>query len=114
MCLLFTVRHKALQLTLKLLLLLLLLWLYSPLLGLGRLFQFLSPVHNRPRLLGQGISLSQGPYIHTEQHKYRTKAQNTAIHALSGIQTHEPSFQAREDSSCLRRAATVISTLKLT
>jgi hypothetical protein len=27
---------------------------------------------------------------------------NTNIHALSGIQTHDPSFQASEDSSCLR------------
>jgi hypothetical protein len=62
------------------------LWLYSPLLDLGRFFSFLilhtvgrtpwtgdQPVA-RPqsvRLLGRGISLSQGRYLHTEQHKHR-------------------------------------------
>jgi hypothetical protein len=50
-------------------------------------------------LLGRGISPSQGHYLHTE-HKHRIN-KHTDIHALSGIRTHDPSVQAREDSSCL-------------
>jgi hypothetical protein len=46
-------------------------------------------------LLGQGISPSQDRYLH----KHRI---NTDIHALSGIRTHDPSFRASENSSCLR------------
>jgi hypothetical protein len=53
-------------------------------------------------LLGWGISPSQGLYLHIEQHKHRINAHNTDIHALSGIQTHNPSVQMSEDSSCLR------------
>jgi hypothetical protein len=47
------------------------------------------------------ILLSQGRYIHTEQHKHRINA-HTDIHVFSGIQTHDPSVRACEDSSCLR------------
>jgi hypothetical protein len=53
-------------------------------------------------LLRQGISPSQGLYLHTEQHKPRINSNNTDIHALSGIRTHDPSVRAGEDSSCLR------------
>jgi hypothetical protein len=53
-------------------------------------------------LIGWGISLSQGRYQHTEQHKHRINAHNTNIHALGGIRTHDPSVRASEDSSCLR------------
>jgi hypothetical protein len=49
----------------------------------------------------QGPGLSQGRYLNTGQHKHRIKA-HTDIHVLSGIQTHDPSFRASEDSSCLR------------
>jgi hypothetical protein len=52
-------------------------------------------------LLGRGISLSQGRYRHTGQHKHRIKA-HADIHALSGIRTHDPSVRANEDSSYLR------------
>jgi hypothetical protein len=45
------------------------------------LFQFLNP--KSVRLLGQGISQWQGPYLHKEQH--------TDTHASSGIRTHDPS-----------------------
>jgi hypothetical protein len=61
------------------------------------LFQFPNPIH---RLPGQGIRSSQGHYLHTEQHKQNTCTQ-TDIHASSGIQTHNTSVQASEDSSCL-------------
>jgi hypothetical protein len=49
-------------------------------------------------LLGQGISPSQCPYLHTEQ-------THTDIHGSSGIWTHEPSFRVGEDGSCLRPRA---------
>jgi hypothetical protein len=52
------------------------------------------------RLLGRVISLSQGRYLHTKQHKHIINVNN--IHALSGIRTHDPSVRAAEDSSCLR------------
>jgi len=49
-------------------------------------------------LLGRGISPTQGFYLHrtTQQSKTRTH-----IHAWSGIRTHEPSFRAAEDRTCL-------------
>jgi hypothetical protein len=52
-------------------------------------------------LLGRGISMSQGLYLQTGQHKHRINA-HTDIHASSGIEDHDPSFRASEDSSCLR------------
>jgi hypothetical protein len=39
----------------------------------------------------------------------QNKRTHTDIHALSRIRTHDPRVQAHEDSSCLDRAATVIS-----
>jgi hypothetical protein len=49
------------------------------------------------------ISLSQGRYLHTGQHKHRINTHNTDIHALSGIRTHDPNLQASEDGSCLQQ-----------
>jgi hypothetical protein len=74
------------------------LWLYSPLLGLGGFFTFLTYTFSRP--LWTGISPSQSRYLHTEQHKRGIK--NTDIHALSRIRTHDPSVRAREGNSWLR------------
>jgi hypothetical protein len=54
------------------------------------------------RLLGRGISLSQGLYLHAEQHKHTINAHSTDIHALSWIQTQDPRVRTNEDSSCLR------------
>jgi hypothetical protein len=53
-------------------------------------------------LLGRVISLSQGRYLYTGQHKHRINA-HTDIHTLNGIRTHDPSVRASEDSSCLRQ-----------
>jgi hypothetical protein len=53
-------------------------------------------------LLGRGISLSQGLYLHTGQRKHRINAQNADINALNAIRTHDPSVQESEDSSCFR------------
>jgi hypothetical protein len=49
------------------------LWFHSPLLDLGSFFSF-SIYTQSVGLLGQGISLSQGRYLHTGQHKHRIKA----------------------------------------
>jgi hypothetical protein len=48
------------------------------------------------RLLGRGISSSQGRYLHTEY-------THTNIHASSGIRAHDSSVLAGEDGSCVRR-----------
>jgi hypothetical protein len=52
-------------------------------------------------LPGRVISPSQGRYLNTGQHK-NNKHTHTDIHILSVIRTHDPSFRAGEDSSCLR------------
>jgi hypothetical protein len=76
-------------------------WLYSPLLGPGLFFSFVILFTQTVRLLGCGISSSQGRYLHTGQHKHRIKA-HTDIQALSGIGTHDSNVRASEDSSCVR------------
>jgi hypothetical protein len=52
-------------------------------------------------LLGRGINLSQGLYLHTGQPKHRINV-HTKHPCLSGIRTHDHSVRASEDSSCLR------------
>jgi hypothetical protein len=49
-------------------------------------------------LLGRGIRLSQGRYLHTEQHKQNKR---TDIHASSGIRTHDPNVRAGEEVSTI-------------
>jgi hypothetical protein len=73
----------------------------APLLGPGLFFSFVIIFTQTVGLLGRVISPSQGRYLHTGQHKHRINA-HTDIHALSGIRTHDPSFRASEDSSCLK------------
>jgi hypothetical protein len=90
-----------------LLLLLLLLLLYKPFLGFGCFLSFLTPMLT-VGLHGRGIRPSQCHYLHTGQHKHRMNVHNTDIHSPSGIQTHNPSVRASEDSTC---AATVTSRL---
>jgi hypothetical protein len=49
--------------------------LYSPLLDLGRFFQFLNPIwYTVDRTPWTGISPSQGLYLHIGQHKHRINA----------------------------------------
>jgi hypothetical protein len=50
-------------------------------------------------LLGWRISPTQGLYLHKTTQYRKTQ---THIHALSKIQTHNPSIQAVKDSTCLR------------
>jgi hypothetical protein len=52
-------------------------------------------------LSGRRISPSQGRYLYTEQDTHRINA-HTDIHALSGIETHDPSVRASEGSPCHR------------
>jgi hypothetical protein len=82
-------------------------WLYNPLLGPGLFYIYVIFFTQTVGLLERVISPSQGRYLHTRQRKYRINA-HTDIHALSGIQTHGPSPQAREAFYALDRAATVI------
>jgi hypothetical protein len=56
---------------------------------------------------GWGISLSQGHYLHTEQHKQRIKAHNTDIH---GFEPTIPAFERAEIVHALDRTATVFGT----
>jgi hypothetical protein len=75
------------------------LWLYSSLLDLGRFFSFLI-LYTVGRTPWTGDHPVARPLL---AHR-TTQTQNklTHIHALSGIRTHDPSFSASEDSSCLR------------
>jgi hypothetical protein len=57
-------------------------------------------------LLGRGISPSQGLYLHTNTEKSQTN-----IHAMSGIRTHDPSFEQMKIFHALDRAAIVIGIL---
>jgi hypothetical protein len=75
--------------------------LYSLLLGPGLFFSFVIFFKQAVELLGRVISPSQGCYLHTGQCKHRINA-HTDIHALNGIQTHDPSDRESDDSSCLR------------
>jgi hypothetical protein len=73
----------------------------QPLVGPCPLLQFRNLFIQTVGLLGRVIRLSQGRYLHQEQHKHRINA-HTDIKALSGIRTHDPSARASEDNSCLR------------
>jgi hypothetical protein len=77
-------------------------WLYSPSLGPGLFFSFVIFLTKTIGLLGLRISLSQGHYLHTGQHKHRVNTHtHTNIHALGGIRAHNPSVWASKVSSCL-------------
>jgi hypothetical protein len=60
------------------------------------------------RLLGRGISPSQGRYLHIEQHKHRINAKDN--HAFSGIRTHDPTVRENE---ALDRGTTVINNISV-
>jgi hypothetical protein len=59
------------------------------------LIQFRNYFSQTVGLLGRVISPSQGPYLHTGQHKQNKRIHTPNIHAFSGIRTHDP-------ISCLR------------
>jgi hypothetical protein len=65
------------------------------------LLQFRNLFYTDGRTPWTSDSPSQGCYLHTRQHEHRKNAL-TDIHDLIGIQIHDSSFRATEDSSCLR------------
>jgi hypothetical protein len=73
----------------------------QPFVGPGPLFQFLNPYTVGRTPWTRGISLSQGLYQYTEQHKHRINA-HTDIHVSSEIRTDDAYIQTGEDDSCLR------------
>jgi hypothetical protein len=79
----------------------------QPFVGPCPLLQFCNLFYTDGKTPLTSDSPSPGRYLHTGQHKLRINA-HTDIHALSGIQTHDPSVRASENSSCLRPRATVI------
>jgi hypothetical protein len=83
-----------------------LLWAYSPL-DLGCFFSFLI-YRESVGFLGQGISPSQGRYLHTEKHKHRINAQETSMPWL-GFKPRIPAFERAKTVHALERPATVIS-----
>jgi hypothetical protein len=76
-------------------------WLFQPIQGPGLLFSSVIIFTQTVGRLRGAISLSQGRYLNTGQHKYRINP-HTDIHASIWIRTHDPRFQTSEDSSCLR------------
>jgi hypothetical protein len=77
-----------------------LIWLYSPLLGLGRLFSFFI-FYTVGRTLGRVISLTQGRSLHTGQHI------QTSIPQL-GFEPTIPVFERAKTVHALDGAAIVI------
>jgi hypothetical protein len=51
------------------------------------------------QLFARPLPVHKHRKMHTHTH---THTETTNIHTLSGIRTHDPSFRASEDSSCLR------------
>jgi hypothetical protein len=82
-------------------------WLHSSLLGRGLLFSSVIIFTETVGLLGLVISPSQGRYLPTGQHKHRIN-ESTNINALSGIRTHDPSFERAKKFHALDGEATVI------
>jgi hypothetical protein len=70
--------------------------------GPGLLIQFRNHFSQTVGLLGRVISPSQDRYLHTGKDKQNKRIHTRNIHGLSGIQTHDPSVRASEDSTCLR------------
>jgi hypothetical protein len=83
-------------------------WLYSPPWALASAFSFMI-ILQTVGLLGRVISLSQGLYLNTGQHKHRI---NTYTHQTSmpwvGFETTIPAFGRAKTVHALDRAATAI------
>jgi hypothetical protein len=71
------------------------------------LFQFLDLFTRSVGFLGRGISPSQGRYLHTGQHKHRTKRTQTSIPQV-GFEPTIPVFEQAKTVRVLDRAATVV------
>jgi hypothetical protein len=72
---------------------------------LGRFFSLF--IHTQSvGLLGKGISLSQGRYLHTEQQRHRLNAQTSMPRV--GFELTIPIFERAKTVHALERAATVV------
>jgi hypothetical protein len=78
-----------------------LLWLYSLLLDLGRFFSFLNNTLS-VGLLGRVISLSQGRYLHTEQHKQNKRTRTSTPQV--GFEPMTPVYEMTQTVRALERA----------
>jgi hypothetical protein len=72
--------------------------------GPWSLFQCLDLVTQSVGLLGRGISPSQGRLPAPKAAQTENKRTQKSMHQME----HDPGVRASEDSSCLRRAATVL------
>jgi hypothetical protein len=79
--------------------------MHSRLLDLGRFFCFVVFFTEMVGLLGQGISPSQGRYLHTGQHK-QNKRTETSIPQV-GFEPTIPVFERAKTVHALDRSATV-------
>jgi hypothetical protein len=79
----------------------------QPFVGPCPLLQFRNPFYTDGRILGRGISPSQGRYLHTEQHKHRI---NVKIHPWLwvGPETTIPAFERVKIVYASDQAATVL------
>jgi hypothetical protein len=82
------------------------LWLCSPLLGLYNFFSFLI-FHIVCRTPWRGISLSQGRYLHTGQHKHRIN-ENRHPYTRVGFEPPIPAFERPKTVLASDHAATMI------
>jgi hypothetical protein len=73
----------------------------EPFVGPWLLFQFLN-LYKVGRTPWMGDQPVARPMPTHRKYEHRINAHNPDIHALSGIQTHDLSVRASEDSSCLR------------
>jgi hypothetical protein len=89
-------------------------WLYSPLLGPGLFFSSVIYFTQTVRLLGRGISPSQGLNLNTGQHKHRI---NAYTHQTSmpwvGFEPTIPVFERATTVHAFDRAATVIGSISV-
>jgi hypothetical protein len=72
--------------------------------GIGRFLSFLIDTQS-VGLLGRGISLSQGRYLHTEQYKHRINTQTYMPRV--GFEPIIPVFERAKTVHAIDRAATV-------
>jgi hypothetical protein len=78
--------------------------------NLVRFFSFLIYTQS-VGLLGRGMSLSQGRYLHTEHHKHRINTRKTFMPRV-GLEPTIPVFGLAKTVHALDRAATVIGLIK--
>jgi hypothetical protein len=74
----------------------------EPFFGSWPLFSVLQPFYTDCRIPFREWAAHHKAAAHTQDNRHRINT-HTNIHALGEIRTHDPSFRASEDSSCIRR-----------